>query len=157
MELQLLKLQFKDVPTLMTLLKRSSNTNSQVALFSSLEKEALDPGLAINELLKADYSKKNGSKSPLFVKLIPASLDSIASKTIYITDIDEECRPLDSYTEVLVESDALLKQGFSTVPLHRTQEATYKVQATERRGKVCRLLPISAIFFPRTSLAANGK
>jgi len=46
----------------------------------------------------------------LFVKLIPATQDSIASKTIYIRDIDEDCRPLDSYTEVLVECDADMKE-----------------------------------------------
>jgi len=94
--------------------KQKLNTNSQVALFSSLDKEALDPGLAINELLKTEYSKKNSSKIPLFVKLIPASLDSIASKTIYIRDIDEECRPLDSYTEVSVESDADMKEIYES-------------------------------------------
>ena len=33
------------------------NTNCQIALFSSLDMEALDPGLAINELLK---TVKNG-------------------------------------------------------------------------------------------------
>jgi hypothetical protein len=37
--------------------KQELNTNCQIALFSSLDMEALDPGLAINELLK---TVKNG-------------------------------------------------------------------------------------------------
>lgn len=94
--------------------KQKLNTNSQVALFSSLDKEPIKPGLTIKELLKTDALKKNSDEYPLFVKLIPASLDSIASKTIYIRDIDEECRPLDSYTEVLVESDADMKEIYES-------------------------------------------
>jgi hypothetical protein len=34
--------------------------------------------------------KKNSDESPLFVKLIPATQDSIATKTIYIRDIDDD-------------------------------------------------------------------
>lgn len=71
--------------------KQKLNTNSQVALFSFLEKDALRPGLTMKELLKT------ADQSSLFVKLIPATQDSIASKTLYIRDIDEECQPLDSY------------------------------------------------------------
>ena len=36
----------------------------------------------------------------------------ILSKTIFIQDIDEECRPIDSFTEFVVENDADLKQIF---------------------------------------------
>ncbi len=43
--------------------KQKLNTNCQVALFSSLEEDALDPGLAIHELLKTDYSRKNSGES----------------------------------------------------------------------------------------------
>ena len=32
------------------------------------------------------------------------------SKTIFIQDIDEECRPIDSFTKVVVENEADLKQ-----------------------------------------------
>ncbi|KAJ2986781.1 hypothetical protein HDV02_006571 [Globomyces sp. JEL0801] len=38
----------------------------------------------------------------------------ITSKTIYIRDIDEEFKPLDSYTEVVVESDADLKEIYES-------------------------------------------
>ena len=34
----------------------------------------------------------------------------ILSKTIFIQDIDEDCRPIDSFTKVIVENDADLKQ-----------------------------------------------
>ena len=91
--------------------KQELNTNCQVALFSSLHKEPIKPWLLISELLKTDL---NSGESPLFVKLIPVTNDSIASKTIYITDIDEECRPLDSFTEVLVESDADMKEIYES-------------------------------------------
>jgi hypothetical protein len=70
--------------------KQKLNTKRQVALFSSLEKEAVDPGLSIKDLLKIEEFKKNSSKSPLFVKLIPVTQDSIASKTIYIRYIDDD-------------------------------------------------------------------
>jgi hypothetical protein len=43
--------------------KQKRNTNCQVALFFSLQKDALRPGLTINELLKTDYSKKNSGES----------------------------------------------------------------------------------------------
>lgn len=43
------------------------NDHSQVALFSSLQKELVKPWLPNSELLKTDL-KKNSGKSPLFVK-----------------------------------------------------------------------------------------
>lgn len=90
--------------------KQELNTNSQVSVFSSLDKEALDPGLTIKDLLKMDGLKNNNSKTPLFVKLIPTTQDPIASKTIYVQDIDEECKPVDRFTEVVVENDTDLRQ-----------------------------------------------
>jgi hypothetical protein len=65
-------------------------TNCQVALFTSLEKEALDPGLEINDLLKADPFRKNTSKSPLFVKLSPVTQDSIVTKRIHVAETDDD-------------------------------------------------------------------
>jgi hypothetical protein len=84
--------------------KQKLNTNCQVGLFSSLDKEALRPGLTINELLKTDYSKKNSDESPLFVKLIAATQDSMASKTIYIRDIDDDGKFTDEYIPVTVKN-----------------------------------------------------
>jgi hypothetical protein len=48
------------------------------------------PGLAIKELLKTDALKKNSDESPLFAKLIPATQDSITTKTIYIGETDDD-------------------------------------------------------------------
>jgi hypothetical protein len=80
----------KDIDDFAEKVKRKLNTNCPVALFSSLGKKALDPGLSINQFLKRDALKKNSSKIPLFVKLIPAAQDSIAKKTIYIREFRNE-------------------------------------------------------------------
>ena len=89
--------------------KKELNTNCQVSFFSSLDKEALDPGLTINELLKMDGLKSNNSKFPLFVKLIPATQDSIATKTIYIRDIDDNGKITDEYIKYEVKNHAELR------------------------------------------------
>jgi hypothetical protein len=94
--------------------KKKLNTSSQIALFTSLDKKALRPGLALKDLLKTDEFKNNTDESPLFVKIIPATQDPIASKTIYIRDIDEECKPLDTCTEVLVECDADMERIYES-------------------------------------------
>jgi hypothetical protein len=93
--------------------KLELNTNSQVAIYTSLDKEPIKPWLKMAEILKADLMNNSG-ESPLFVKIIPATQDPIASKTIYIRDIDEECQPLDSYTEVVVESDADMEKIYES-------------------------------------------
>ena len=107
--------------------KQKLNTNCQVGLFSSLDKEALDPGLTINELLKTDYSKKNSDESPLFVKLIAAIPDSMASKTIYIRDIDDDGKFTDEYIEYEVKNHAELrdiyKNGRGLVHLSNPKKA----------------------------------
>ena len=90
--------------------KQELNTISQVALYTSIEKEALRPGLKITELFNRDEFMKNSDQRPLFVKLIPEIQDPIESKTIYIRDIDEECKPLDTFTQVVVENDADMKE-----------------------------------------------
>jgi hypothetical protein len=84
--------------------------NSQVTLFGSLDKKSLRPGLQIKDFFKTDDFKNNTDESPLFAKIIPISKDEIASKIIYVRDIDGECRPLDSFTDVLIESDADVKE-----------------------------------------------
>jgi hypothetical protein len=83
------------------------NTNCQVSVFTSLEKEALRPGLKIVDILKTDL-KKNSDESPLFVKLIPATQDSIASKTIYIRD-DDDGNFTDEYIPVTVTNDRQIR------------------------------------------------
>lgn len=104
----------KDLDDFVENVKKKLNTSSQIALFTSLDKQALRPGLEIKKLLNTESFKNNTDESPLFVKIIPATQDSIASKTIYIRDIDEECQPIDSYTEVLVESDADMKEIYES-------------------------------------------
>lgn len=90
--------------------KQKLNTNCQVALFSSLDKEALRPGLTIKELLKTDL-KKNSGESPLFVKLFPVTNDSMASKTIYIRD-DDDGKFTDEYIPVTVKNKEDLRVLF---------------------------------------------
>ena len=85
--------------------KRKINANCQVALFTSLDKEALDPGLKIKDLLKTDALKQNSGESPLCVKLIPVIHDSIASKTIYIRETDDHGQFRGEYLEVQVTND----------------------------------------------------
>lgn len=92
--------------------KQELNITSQVALFASLDKEPLRPGLEITELLKTDQFKNNSDQTPLLI--IPTTQDAIASKTIYIRDIDDECKPLDAYTEVVVECDDDLKEIYES-------------------------------------------
>jgi hypothetical protein len=88
--------------------KQELNTNCQVALFSSLDKEPIKPWLTIKELLKTEAAKKNSDESPLFVKLFPATKDSIASKTIYIRDNDDDGKFTDEYKRrILGNSDDL--------------------------------------------------
>lgn len=94
--------------------KQKLNTNSQVALFTSLDQEALRPGLSVKDLLKTTDFKNNTDESPLFVKIIPTTQDTIASKTIHIRDIDEECKPLESCTEVVVECDVDMKEIYES-------------------------------------------
>ncbi|EGF83440.1 hypothetical protein BATDEDRAFT_85917 [Batrachochytrium dendrobatidis JAM81] len=108
--------------------KQELNTSSQIALFTSLDKEALRPGLAVKELLKTDEFKNNTDESPLFVKIIPVTSDSIASKTIYVQDIDEECKPVDRFTEVVVENDTDLRQILGS-----KGEALYQLSNPKKR------------------------
>ena len=94
--------------------KQELNTSSQVALYSSLEKEALRPGLKITELFNKDEFMNNSDQRPLFVKIIPLTQDPLESKTIYIRDIDDECKPLDTFTEVVLENDADMEKIYES-------------------------------------------
>jgi len=83
--------------------KQELNTNCQVAFFTSLDKEPLDPGLTVKELLKPDLI--NTSKIPLLVKIIPATQDSIATKTIYIGETDEDGEFMGEYKRRILRND----------------------------------------------------
>ena len=65
--------------------KQKLNINCQVALFTSLDKEPIKPCLTIKELIKTEF-KNNSDKTPLLVKIFPATQDQITVKTIYIED-----------------------------------------------------------------------
>ena len=83
--------------------KQELNTNCQVALFTSLDKEPLDPGLTVKELLKQDLI--NTSKIPLLVKIIPATQDQITAKTIYIGETDEDGEFMGEYKQWTLRND----------------------------------------------------
>ena len=84
--------------------KEKLNTNSQVTLFTSFDKEPLRPGLTIQELLKIEDLQSNCSKTPLYVKLHSVSPYSIASKTIYVRYIDDDGDDSGEYRSVKVKN-----------------------------------------------------
>ena len=83
--------------------KQKLNTNGQVAFFTSLDKEPLDPGLTVKELLKPDLI--NTSKIPLLVKIFPPTQHSIATKTIYIGETDEDGEFMGEYKRRILRND----------------------------------------------------
>jgi hypothetical protein len=91
--------------------KEKLNTNAQVALFTSLDKEPLRPGLNIAYLLKTDL-KNNSDESPLFVKLLPTTQDPIVTKTIYIRDTDEDGEFTDEYVEYKIKNKEDLRDTY---------------------------------------------
>jgi hypothetical protein len=99
-----LKSLSKAASTLKTLLKTSRrNTNCQVALFTSIDKEPIKPWLTIKELIKTEF-KNNSGETPLLVKIIPATQDQITAKTIYIRDTDDDGELKDEYVKVTVKN-----------------------------------------------------
>jgi hypothetical protein len=84
--------------------KQKLNTNSQVALFTFLGKKEIDPGLLVKELLKTNEIKSNTSKTPLFVRIIPATQETIATKTIYVGETNEKGRFSGTYTKYKVKN-----------------------------------------------------
>ena len=73
--------------------KQELNTSSQVALYTSLEKEALDPGVAVKDLLNVDFMK-NTSKAPLFVKILPVTQDPMNQKLFTSETLMRNANPL---------------------------------------------------------------
>lgn len=84
--------------------KQKLNTNSQVAFFTSLDKEPIKPWLTIKELIKTEF-KNNSGESPLLVKIIPPTQDSIATKTIYIGETDEDGEFMGEYKRRILRND----------------------------------------------------
>jgi hypothetical protein len=93
-------------------IKKELNTNCQVALLSSLEKDALRPGLTIHELLKTDYSKKNSGESddyssssflngtlPPYREMIDNDDNSIASPNSFHSIEDDGERDVNQSTQ----------------------------------------------------------
>jgi hypothetical protein len=85
--------------------KQELDTKSPVTLFTSLDKGPLRPGLKIAELLNTDDFKNNTDESPLFAKIIPATQDSIARKTIYIRETDDNGEFTDEYVEYSIKNN----------------------------------------------------
>ncbi|KAJ2999045.1 hypothetical protein HDV02_003738 [Globomyces sp. JEL0801] len=84
--------------------KQKLNTNCQVALFTSLDKEPIKPWLTIKELIKTEF-KNNSGESPLLVKIIPASQDQITPKTIYNGETDEDGEFMGEYKRRILRND----------------------------------------------------
>jgi len=84
--------------------KQKLNTNCQVALFTSLDKEPIKPWLTIKELIKTEF-KNNSGESPLLVKIIPATQDQITAKTIYIGETDEDGEFMGEYKQRTLRND----------------------------------------------------
>ena len=119
MEAHQLKCLSKAVQILMILPKKSSGSSipSVKLLFLLLWKRkhlTLDyQSLNFSKPLRMEvFSNWNlileTSKMPLFVKLIPVTQDSIAKKTIYIRDIDDDGKFTDEYIPVTVKNDSEL-------------------------------------------------
>jgi hypothetical protein len=84
--------------------KQELNINGQVALFTSLEKNALRPGLKIKELFKTEL-KNNSGATPLLVKIIPATQDQFTAKTIYIGETNEDGEFIGEYKRLILRND----------------------------------------------------
>ncbi|KAH6592415.1 hypothetical protein BASA50_008031 [Batrachochytrium salamandrivorans] len=70
-----------------------------------LEKKAIRPGLEMTELLNTDGFKNNTDETPLFVKIIPATQDSIATKTVYIGETNEDGEFMGEYKRRILRND----------------------------------------------------
>jgi hypothetical protein len=93
-----------DIDDLAKKVRQDLNINCQVALCTSLEKEPIHPWLKINDLLKTEF-KNNSGETPLFVKIIPAIQESIATKTIHVAEINEDGELTGSYKQRILRND----------------------------------------------------
>jgi hypothetical protein len=85
--------------------KLNSYSRDQITIHKTLTDAALEPDLLLSNVSTAGLS----AKSPLIVK---HQESTTTEKIIFIQDIDGECRPLDSFTEVVVETEDDLMQIF---------------------------------------------
>jgi hypothetical protein len=90
--------------------------SNQITIHQSKEHAAFEP----DELLKNISSFGSSAKTPLFV--------GTSTKTIYIQEVDEEYRPIESFTKVTVESDADVKDIIG-----KKGEALYKISNPNER------------------------
>ncbi|KAH6582232.1 hypothetical protein BASA60_001994 [Batrachochytrium salamandrivorans] len=59
----------------------------------------------MTELLNTDGFKNNTDETPLFVKIIPATQDSIATKTVYIGETNEDGEFMGEYKRRILRND----------------------------------------------------
>ena len=76
----------------------------EITIQQTLSSEPLQPDCLLSTV-KSGLS----ANEPLIVKVIEHQANPKPSKTIFIQDIDDECRPIDSFTEALIESDEDVK------------------------------------------------
>jgi hypothetical protein len=84
--------------------KQKLSTNCQVALFTSLGKQPLRPGLKITDLLKTHLAD-NSDETPLFVKLSPVMPDPVVTKIIYVGETDEDGKFTGEYKKRVLRND----------------------------------------------------
>ena len=101
----------------------------QLTLHKTLNDAPLRPGLKIDELSK--FGEPNTDEAHLFVK----TQESITTtqKTIFVLDIDGGCRPLDSFTKVIVENNDDVKQIFEGNGEALYQLSNPKVRVTKMK------------------------
>lgn len=101
-------------------------TNCQVALYTSLDKEALKPWFKMDELLATKEFIANSGPTPLFVKLLPTTQESIKAKTIHVRDVDEDGRFTHTYPKYTIRNDhdlmKVIKKGIGLT--HVTESDT---------------------------------
>ena len=93
------------------------NARCQVSLHTSSDKDYLDPGLAMKDLIKSDELKNNSSQNPLMVKLRPVGP---ISKNIRSEHLNERGK-FRGYFEFEIKNDAdlhsaiMLSQGLVVI------------------------------------------
>lgn len=90
----------------------------EITIHQSKEHAAFEP----DELLKNISSFGLSAKTPLFVK------PTVPTKTIFIQEVDEEYRPIESFTKATVESDADVDRIIG-----KKGEALYKISNPNER------------------------
>ena len=89
--------------------KRKLNARCQVSLLTSSDKDYLDPGLAMKDLIKSDEFKNNSSQNPLIVHRLHIPTVSIVPKEIYIEHTDRYGEFTGRYLQCKLEDDEQLR------------------------------------------------